>query len=306
MAIPTTRTNEQARISIDLEKCIGCGKCIDVCKDLSLVLKDGKVSLASEPVFGCIGCGHCMAICPSGAIEVNGRYLSPKDLFELPPKEKAAGYEELQTLYQRRRSIREFRDEPVSSEKIKKILEAAKMAPMGLPPSDVNVLVLDTKEKNHLFAKDFCDYLEQMQWMVSGWFLAFMRPFWGKANAAVFRNFVKPLFRVYTEKMRQGTNLVTYDAPLAMYFYGSPYADPADPVVAATTAMYAAESLGLGTCMVGGVHPLIQHGGKAKKFREKYGIKFKSREGLFILIGYPQWTYKKGVRRTFASVVNWN
>lgn len=58
-----------------------------------------------------------------------------------------------------------------------------------------------------------------------------------------------------------------------MYFYGSPYTDPADPIVAATYSMIAAETLGLGTCMLGGVHPFIQKGRKAKEFRKKQGIK---------------------------------
>lgn len=102
--------------------------------------------------------------------------------------------------------------------------------------------------------------------------------------------------------MRNGVNLVNYDAPLAMYFYGSPYKDPADPIVAATYAMIAAETLGLGTCMLGGVHPLIQNGKKAKEFRKIQGIKHASREGLFVIFGYPTLKYKKGIRRTFASI----
>jgi nitroreductase len=57
--------------------------------------------------------------------------------------------------------------------------------------------------------------------------------------------------------------------------------DVADPIVAATYAMIAAESLGLGTCMLGAKHPLIQNGKAAQKFREKHGIRYKSREGLF-------------------------
>ena len=100
--------------------------------------------------------------------------------------------------------------------------------------------------------------------------------------------------------------MVTYDAPLAMYFYGSPYTDPADPIIAATVAMYAAESLGLGTCMIGSVHPLIQNGKKARMFREKYKIKYTSREGLIVLFGYPAVKYEKGIKRTFASVTNIN
>ena len=53
--------------------------------------------------------------------------------------------------------------------------------------------------------------------------------------------------------------------------------------------------------MLGGVHPLIQNGRKARKFREKYNIKYTSREGLFVIFGYSRVDYKKGINRTFAS-----
>lgn len=66
--------------------------------------------------------------------------------------------------------------------------------------------------------------------------------------------------------------------------------------------MIAAESLVLGTCMIGGVHPFIQRGRKAKDFRKKHGIKFASREGLIVIFGYPDVKYTKGIHRTFASV----
>ena len=302
MAIPTSRTKVKAEIRINEEKCTGCGLCVSVCKDFGIEIENDKVKVNDHPFFGCIGCGHCMAICPSGAIEIFGRTLSSDDLFDLPDKEKSTTYEQLQFLLQRRRSIREFKETSVNNDLIKKILDAAQTAPMGLPPSDVNVLVLNSRDKGRAFAEDFCSYLEGMKWIVSNWFLFLMRPFWGKANDEMFRNFIKPLFHIYTENMRNGINLVNYDAPLAMYFYGSPYTDPADPIVAATYAMIAAETLGLGTCMIGGVHPFIQNGRKAKKFRKKQGIKFASREGLFVIFGYPQVKYNKGIRRTFASI----
>jgi len=101
------------------------------------------------------------------------------------------------------------------------------------------------------------------------------------------------VLQVYIDNMKKGVNLVNYDAPLAIYFYGSPYVDPADPIIAATYAMIAAEALGLGTCMLGAIHPMIQSGKKAKTFREKQGIKYPSREGIFVIFG------------TFASVTRW-
>jgi len=302
MAIPTSRAKDAAEISINIDDCNGCGLCVDICGDLSLKMENGLARNSETAIFGCIGCGHCMAVCPTGAIEIHGREISPADIFDLPDKESAATYDQVVSLFERRRSMRTFKDQDVEAEVIEKILKAAKTAPMGLPPSDVHVMVLKGKAQTRAFAKDFCNYLETMKWFVSGWFLAIMRPFWGKANDEMFKGFVRPLFKVYPEKMRENINVVNYDAPLLMYFYGSPYTDPADPIIAATYAMTAAESLGLGTCMLGAVHPLIQNGAKARKFREEHGIKFPNREGLFVAIGYPAVKFKKGIRRTFASV----
>jgi len=301
MAIPTSRTKESAKILIDVNLCTGCGLCIEVCKGFNLSQKNGKVIIKNS-VYGCIGCGHCMAICPQEAIKISGRWLTPEDLFNLSNQHENASYEEVLNLLQRRRSIREFEAVPVEKELIEKIIEATQTSPMGLPPSDVNLLIFDSPAKVRQFAEDFCDYLKGMKWLVSRWFLVLMRPFWGKTNDELFREFIRPTMHLYLDNMNKGINLVNYDAPVAMYFYGSPYSDPADPIVAATYAMVAAESLGLGTCMLGAIHPLIQNGKTAKKFRQKYGIRFKSREGLFVIMGYPKVEYQKGIRRTFASI----
>ncbi|MCL2324984.1 MAG: nitroreductase family protein [Proteobacteria bacterium] len=302
MAIPTTRTRETAVITIDQALCSGCGLCAAVCNDL-FRLENGKAVLVMEKSpFGCFGCGQCMAICPKDAITVHGRTLAPEHIFPLPGRCARASYEQLLGMLQSRRSIRKFKDEPVASHMIEKILDAAKTAPMGLPPSDVNVLVLGSREKNKAFAQDFCGFLKKMRWIVSPWFLAMMRPFWGKTTDELFRGFVKPAIHCYVNAMDEGVNLVTYDAPLAMYFYASPYADPADPIIAATYAMLSAEALGLASCMIGAIHPMIQRGKQAKLFRERHGIQYPSQEGIFVIFGYPAVVYQKGIQRTFASV----
>lgn len=242
-----------------------------------------------------------MAICPTGAITISGRAISPEDLFEIGDTSSECSYEQLLPLLQKRRSIREFKEVDVADDVVEKIMAAARTAPMGLPPSDVNVLIIQGRVKADQFAKDYCDSLEKMKWFVSSWFLFLLRPFMSRANSEMFRDFIKPLFGIYIEGMKKGENLVTYNAPLAVYFYGSPYTDPADPLIAATYAMVAGESLGLGPCMLGGIHPLIQNGSAARKLRDKWGIRYKSREGIFVIFGYPAVKYRKQISRTFAS-----
>lgn len=302
MSIPTSRTQEKGEIIINSSLCTGCALCVTVCKDFSLEIAKNKIKLSQNALFGCVGCGHCMMICPQGAITIRGRNFSEQDLIEIPTKDKSVDYDPLLNLFNRRRSIREFKDIPLEKELIQKVIDAAQTAPMGLPPSDVHVLVLDNKAKVRAFAEDFCIYLEGIKWLVSKWFLALMRPFWGKENDRMFRGFIRPCLYAYTDFMKKGINIVNYDAPVALYFYGSPYSDPADPLIAATYAMTAAESLGLGTCMLGAVHPLIQNGKAAKQFREKHGIRFKSREGVFVIMGYSDVKYHKSIHRTFAAV----
>ena len=181
--------------------------------------------------------------------------------------------------------MREFDGRAVEGDLIRRVIEAARLAPMGLPPSDVSILVLDSPEKVRRFSEDLCRHMEKMRWLVSGAFLALMRPFWGRENDELFRGFVRPAIRAFTEAAREGRDLVFYGAPAALYFYGSPYSDPADPVVAATYSMLAAESLGLGTCMVGSVHPFLQYGARAARLRRKYTVRFRSRQGLDVAPG---------------------
>lgn len=302
MAIPTSRTQRAASVSIDGAACTGCGQCVAVCKDFGLQLESGKARLADQPLFGCVGCGHCMAICPTGAVVVKGRTLGPEHLFPLPPRSAAATFDSLYGLLRRRRSVREFSSEPVAPEQIERILDAARTAPMGVPPSDVNVLVLDSQDKNRAFARDFCEHLKKLRWLTAPWFLTLMRPLWGRANDELFRQFVRPVLTAFTASMDAGTNIVTYDAPLLMYFYASSWADPADPLVAASLAMLAGEAQGLGTCMIGSIHPLVQLGRSAARFRRRHGIRCKSREGVVVLFGHPQVRYRSGIERSFASV----
>ncbi len=58
-------------ISIDEEKCTGCGQCVLDCAEGALQIIDGKAKLVGE--IYCDGLGACLSGCPTGALTVTQR-----------------------------------------------------------------------------------------------------------------------------------------------------------------------------------------------------------------------------------------
>ena len=51
-------------VSIDLEKCVTCGGCLDLCPSTAMRMFDDKVEIDPDE---CVGCKICMQACPLGA-----------------------------------------------------------------------------------------------------------------------------------------------------------------------------------------------------------------------------------------------
>jgi ferredoxin len=299
MALNFGRGQGNAEITIDRQKCTVCGLCVSVCKGAPLYIQDGELRVDQGLLFGCIGCGHCMAICPNTAIKVEGRDLSFDDTYLLAPKKELPTYDEFLKLLQSRRSVRVFQERDVESELIEKIIQAAATAPMGLPPSEVGVVVLSGRQKVAELKDALLELIKGIRPYFSPFMLALMRPFMSKEDYQGMQQFVAPALNFYIEDVKTGRDWFFYDAPLAMCFNATAFADPADVYIAATYAMMAGQALGLGTCMLGFPMMLVRY---SDKIRKQFHFPAKMRSGLVVIFGYPAVNYRRGISRRFANV----
>lgn len=289
---------------IDPATCTGCTACLQVCASNALSLgMDGGIQVLPEGApesFGCIGCGQCMMVCPTGSITVTGRKLSPTDILELPGEGRAATADQLESLLITRRSIRAFTPKEVSRDQLDRVIRMASLAPMGIPPSEVGIVAFLGRDKVSELSGDVTAvYRDLLKLMGHPKVLAFMKPFLKRSTYEQLRTFILPLARILTAYRDKGEDYMLYDAPAALLFHTSPYADAADAYIACTYAMIAAASLGLGSCMIGCLTPPLA---RKKKLLRKYRIPAGHSPAIVLILGYPSVKFRRGVRRTFQSV----
>lgn len=74
---------------------------------------------------------------------------------------------------------------------------------------------------------------------------------------------------------------------------------PEFPLIACTYAMLAAESAGLGSCMIGCSAPILA---RSTKLKTKYHIPEGHTPALVLILGYHDHPHHKAIKRRFLSV----
>lgn len=135
-------------MKVDKEKCIGCSLCINDCivrEDINLV--DGKANINN---ITCFKCGHCIAVCPKNAVSTDEYNMD--EVKDYNKEEFELNEDNLLNFIKFRRSVRNFKNKDVETEKLLKIIEAGRFTQTGSNSQDVSYIVI----------KDGIDKLREM------------------------------------------------------------------------------------------------------------------------------------------------
>lgn len=107
-------------VIINKEICVGCKSCILDCPAKAIRLTDDKAEVTKP----CITCGHCVAVCPVNAVSIPEYAMDEvaeyqKESFTIPANNYL-------NAVKFRRSIRNFRPEPVAHEVMERIIDAGR------------------------------------------------------------------------------------------------------------------------------------------------------------------------------------
>jgi len=220
--------------SIDEDKCRRDGLCALVCP--AGLIKQSEPDAIPVPLEGkeqfCIRCGHCLAVCPHGAISLEamaGEELEPVS------RDLKISFEQARQFMKSRRSVRNFKLDPVSPEDIAKILDVARFAPSGHNDQPVEWLVLANRER----VVAFLDHV-----------VLWMREEMKERTELVRTMHLAAVVRAWTK----GRDYICLDAPSLVMAHArtSDATTPdMDPVIATAWCDLAAHALGLGACWAG-------------------------------------------------------
>lgn len=142
-------------LELNKELCLKCKICVDVCPGSIMSIGEDGYPTSQKLAF-CIQCGHCVAYCPTKAIELELVPLKgQEEIVPALPKEQAASF------LRRRRSVRKYKQEKVSKELMRELLDIARMAPSGGNTQGLSFLIIEDNDTLSKISEAVLDFIEE-------------------------------------------------------------------------------------------------------------------------------------------------
>jgi NAD-dependent dihydropyrimidine dehydrogenase PreA subunit len=138
-------------VVIEEEKCSGCGSCVKVCHEHCMALADNKVVIDHAV---CSSCTQCIAICSAQALSWDGVAPLAFDPSALPSPRQ------MDELFRQRRTVRDFRDEPVPRGTLEEIASYGTCAPTH--DFKLRCIIIDNRDIIQLFDREIFRFSQRI------------------------------------------------------------------------------------------------------------------------------------------------
>jgi nitroreductase len=238
-----------------------------------MVLDFDEQGFPQETAEGnCVLCGHCVAVCPTHSLTHTGLPDEPL----LPAPKRLPSPALIDGFLNSRRSVRVFKDRPVTRQTLEALLDVARRAPTATNSQKLHWIVVADKEKVHILAAETMNFLR-----ISG------------VNPALLERWEKSWKDGYDFILRGAPAVVVVCAP-EEYEWAKQ-----DGAIALTFLELAAEARGLGVCWAGFLTRVAAHHAplrQALSVPEGYAV-----SGA-LMLGYGKYIYRRIPPRKPLSV----
>ena len=258
-------------IRIDEHRCIGCGLCAGDCLAKAIRVEAGR----AEVIKRCFMCGHCVAICPADAVRFEGPDYDQRDVMSVGGGFGIDGETMLHAI-KTRRSIRQFKPEPVDRALLEQVLEAGRYSPTASNAENVSYLVFT--DETPALARLAIDELRRY-----------------RDDPAAFAEVFPP--PMTTDRVDFDNGDFFFKGAPAVILTVSPHT--VNAAIAAADMELQAVSMGLGTLYVGFFTRLAS---KNTRIREFLGLGEKEQVVTCTALGWPDVSYQRIPPRKKAKI----
>lgn len=253
-------------ITLNKELCVKCEQCIKECP--VSYMKMGKNGPEERAGVACTACGHCVAICPNSAIDNKRTPL----VGQIEIKNSSLNTQQAGQFLRSRRSIRNYKDQSVSKEKLMDLIDLARFAPTSRNSQGISFVVVQNKK---LLEKAIEITIQMIE-------------------VSPLRNLVEEAVTDYREN---GVDSVFRGAPnLIIAVSDNNLLEARDNATSCLTYLELyAPSLGLGSCRVG----IFEHCASSENspLLDLFNIPKEKKIVAAVIVGYPKYVYKRLVDR---------
>lgn len=279
------------RIEKREEKCSECMLCVRDCVMGVWRNIDGKPQAVDIDL--CNRCSHCIAVCPCDAIVHDG--LKKEEITSINRKNLSPDV--YRDIIASRRSIRQFKNEPVPREIIEQVLDTARYAPTASNSQDVGYIVIMDKRLIEKTAVGIFDLASNLFNKTKDGIGRVLADITGLSK----NRYLRVMNYVQNQNAQNGRDFILHGAPVLILIHApkrKPFACD-DCNIAATTIINYAHTLGLGTCFMGLLILILKW---RKKIRKEFRVPEGRRVYAALAVGYPAYRFTNTVFRKKPDV----